>query len=67
MGHDILDIALALISLTLSGFVGPLFKRLRDMEDVSSAQAIEIRDTRSAVARMEGHLNLTPFPYEKRS
>jgi len=65
VGHDLLDAALGLLSLALSGLIRPLFKRLRDMEDVSASQAIEIRDTRSAIARVEGHLHLTPFPYEK--
>jgi hypothetical protein len=65
VGHDLLDAALGIIGLALSGLIRPLFKRLRDMEDVSASQAIEIRDTRSAVARLEGHLDLSPFPYEK--
>ena len=65
MGRDLLNAALGIMGLALSGLIRPLFKRLRDMEDVSENQAIEIRDTRSAISRLEGHLNLQPFPYEK--
>ena len=64
MGHDLINVALGIVTLALSGFIRPLFTRLRDMEDVSESQAIEIRDTRSAISRLEGHLNLQPFPYE---
>jgi hypothetical protein len=65
VGHDLINIALGIVSLALSGLIRPVFNRLRRMEDVAQEQAIEIRDTRSALARLEGHLNLQPFPYEK--
>jgi hypothetical protein len=66
--HDpigaLLNFVLSLISLALCGLISRLLHRLRSMEAKSQAQAIEIRDTRSAIARIEGHLELTPFPYQ---
>lgn len=62
--HDWLDLTLGLIVSACGWLV------LRLVGNVDSAKAgvekhsREIRDTRSAISRIEGHLKISPFPYQ---
>ena len=62
--HDWFDIALGVILSACGWLIVNFVSRVRDVERQIDEHSEEIRDTRSAVARVEGHLNLDPFPYK---
>lgn len=61
--HDYISIALGVIVSVLSGLVARLLRHLDELEASKERHAKEIRDTRQAISRIEGKLNMEPFPY----
>jgi len=66
-------IALSLVGI-VAGVIGWFLKRLvgdlddleedeKDCRDEQGKHSREIRDTRQAISRIEGHLGMVPFPY----
>lgn len=54
---------LALLQLIGSGLIVRLLGKLDGLQEAKEQHAREIRDTRSAIARIEGHLDIEPFRY----
>lgn len=63
MAHEWVVIALSVVVSICSGLVVRLLRHLDDLEDAKEKHAREIRDTRMAISRLEGHCDLPPFPY----
>ena len=72
MGHELVEFTIALAIFLLgvgSSAAGWLVLRMVGrMDAVEKRQAelsLEVRDTRSAISRLEGHIKLAPFTYER--
>jgi len=67
MGHDLFDVALGLVISALGWLIVYLIRgvdsRIGDCENRAEKHAIELRDCRSAIARVENQVDLDPFPY----
>lgn len=63
--HDAIDIALGLVVGACGWLIQRLVGRVDSAEEAAHKHGEEIRDTRSAIARLEGHLGLPPFPYSR--
>ncbi len=63
MWHDFLDFALGIVSLAVGGLTVRFLRSFDDLSETKEKHSREIQNTRSAIARIEGHLNLTPFTY----
>lgn len=68
--HDWIDSALGLVVLALCGLTRRFFNHLDkleadqdDLKDIQHKYGREIRDTRQAISRLEGKLDIDPFPY----
>jgi hypothetical protein len=64
VGHDFIDIGLGLLVSALCGLTVRFLNRIDALEKGKEEHAEEIRDTRSAISRIEGHLGIAPFPYK---
>lgn len=64
MGHDWVDLALGLLVSAIGGLTYRFFNRVDALEERAAEHSEEIRDTRQAVSRIEGSLDLSPFPYK---
>lgn len=56
-------VGLGILVSILGGLCTRLLRRLDDLFLAKEKHACELRDTRSAIARIEGKLNLDPYPY----
>jgi len=63
MLHDWLVIALSLIVTVSSGLIVRFLRHVDDLEEAKERHSREIRDTRQAISRIEGKLDMDPFPY----
>ena len=62
--HDLVDAALGGLTLAVAGLGARFLGRIQALENAQDKHSLELRDTRQAVSRIEGHLDLTPFPYQ---
>jgi hypothetical protein len=63
-GHNWFDIAVGIILTACGWLIVRLVGRVDIVEEKAEEHSEEIRDTRQAVSRIEGHLHLSPFPYK---
>ncbi len=63
MGHDFIDLALGIMVGACGWLINRLVGRVDACENKQAGHAIEIRDTRSAIARIEAKCDLDPYPY----
>jgi len=64
MSHELVDIAFSLVTASLGWLIVRFVGRLDCMEEQTDAIEKEVRITRAALSRIEGHLGLDPFPFE---
>lgn len=62
-GHNLFDIVLAIGVATVGWLGRRAVGRVDDACTRIQTQAVELRDTRQAIARIEGKLDMDPFPY----
>ena len=63
MWHDWLVTALSIIVTISSGIIVRFLRHIDELEEAKERHAKEIRDTRQAISRIEGKLDMGPFPY----
>ena len=63
MLHEWLVIALGVVVSLCSGLIVRFLGHVDDLEEAKERHAREIRDTRQAISRIEGKLDMDPFPY----
>jgi len=61
--HEWIVIALSIVVTISSGLIVRFLRHVDDLEEAKERHARELRDTRQAVSRIEGKLNMDPFPY----
>ena len=63
--RDWVVLGLGIIVSILSGLIARLLSKLDDLEEAKEKLSREMRDTRAAIARLEGSHTppLTPYPY----
>lgn len=61
--HDWLDLALGVLVSACGWLVVRFVGNIDSLSESQEAHSRQLRDTRQAISRIEGHLDLDPFPY----